>query len=145
MYNNIYPQMIEDVGLPSVIQWNADNYLVPNNIQFSLVADLNDDKLNIDHNICLVLFRIYQECCTNILKHSKATKVIVILHKAENKIVISIKDDGIGFNTDTIDIKMHYGLLGMRERTLALNGTLNIESALGNGTTVTASIPIKEV
>ena len=143
LYNNIYPRMIEDVGLPSVIQWNADNYLIPNNILFSLVAD--EDKLNLDHNICLVLFRIYQECCTNILKHAKATNVLVDLHKTDDNIVISIKDDGIGFDTETVNIKDHYGLLGMRERTFALNGTLNIESVIGKGTVVTASIPIKEV
>jgi len=145
LYNNIYPQMIEDIGLPGVLQWHADNYLLPNNIKFSLKNDLNEDKLNIDHNICLVLFRIYQECCTNILNHAKANNVTVLLHKTEENIVLSIKDDGIGFNTDIVDTKMHHGLLGMRERTFALNGTLSIESILGSGTAIIASFPIKKV
>ena len=64
------------------------------------------------------------------------------MYKRQGEIVLSVKDDGIGFEPDAVDTKVHHGLIGMRERTYALNGKLVINSNIGKGTITTVSIPI---
>ena len=57
-------------------------------------------------------------------------------------VIMIIKDNGVGFNVEEVDTKLHHGILGMRERVKALNGTITIESELGKGTTTNVRIPI---
>ena len=142
LYNNLYPQMMEDIGLIGVIKWHANNYLKPKNIGYEFVTSLPEDRIMDDHRICLVLFRIYQECSTNILRYANANFVKIDFNIHNGHIVLTITDNGIGFDINNVDTKMHHGLLGMRERAFALNGILNIQSEIGKGTTLTVSIPI---
>ena len=142
LYNSLYPQMLDDVGIVGAIRWHSDNYIKTTNIQVKLRTTLKEEPLMEDHSICLTLFRIYQECFTNILRYAKASRVIINMDIIERQVVMSIEDDGIGFEIDKVDTKVHHGLLGMRERAFALNGSLNIKSEIGKGTTTTISIPL---
>ena len=144
LYNNLYPQMMEDIGLIGVIKWHASNYLKPKNIGFEFITSLPEDRVMDEHRICLVLFRIYQECSTNILRYSRASFVVIDFNIHNGHIVLSITDNGVGFDIDKVDTKMHHGLLGMRERAFALNGILNIQSEIGKGTKLTVSIPVPQ-
>ena len=92
-----------------------------------------------------MLFRSYQECFTNILRYSEANLAIIELYKKDDFITLSIEDDGIGFNVETVDTKKHHGLLGMRERAYSLNGMLTIDSAIGKGTKTMVNIPLVDV
>ena len=134
--------MLDDVGIVGAIRWHSDNYIKTTNIQVKLRTTLKEEPLMEDHSICLTLFRIYQECFTNILRYAKASRVIINMDIIERQVVMSIEDDGIGFEIDKVDTKVHHGLLGMRERAFALNGSLNIKSEIGKGTTTTISIPL---
>ena len=142
LYNSLYPQMLDDVGLVGAITWHANNYIKPSNIDFELQTNLNEGVLPELNNIWLVLYRVYQECITNVLRYSKANSVIVELYIKNNTISLSILDDGIGFEIDKVDTKLHHGLLGMRERVNAVNGRLSIDSESGKGTSTTATIPM---
>jgi len=144
LYNNLYPQMMEDIGLIGVIKWHASNYLKPKNIGFEFITSLPEDRVMDEHRICLVLFRIYQECSTNILRYSRASFVVIDFNIHNGHIVLSITDNGVGFDINKVDTKMHHGLLGMRERAFALNGILNIQSEIGKGTKLTVSIPVPQ-
>ena len=86
--------------------------------------------------------RIAQECLNNVVKHSKAGKVFVSFKKAGALGVLSVKDDGAGFDLD--DKPSGLGLRGIRERAAIISGTIGITSSPGNGTAVVLSVPIEE-
>jgi signal transduction histidine kinase len=77
-----------------------------------------------------------------VLRHSKATEVKASLSIKEGQLMLSIADNGIGFNAVENESKKTLGLLGMKERTLIMGGTYEINSKPGNGTTVEISVPI---
>jgi signal transduction histidine kinase len=87
----------------------------------------------------LTVFRILQECLTNIAKHAAPKKVQVVVRFAPERISMDIVDDGKGFDV-TRTPKNHYGLINMRERARKANGEVNIESEPGKGTTVKLSV-----
>ena len=78
----------------------------------------------------LALFRIFQECLTNIAKHARATQVTIRLEKTEEAAVLEIQDNGVGFEVpqDWLELARqgHLGLVGMRERAEAVGGRLAI-------------------
>jgi two-component system CheB/CheR fusion protein len=95
------------------------------------------------------LYRIAQEALNNVLKHAKAKKVDVMLEFGKNDVVLIIEDNGVGFDPKNLaktktDGK-GLGLLGMRERTILLGGTLAVESSRGKGTAIIARVPIRTI
>ena len=96
------------------------------------------------------LYRILQEALNNILKHADARSVNVILEQRSDRIVLIIEDDGRGFLSDTDSTNgskgKGLGMIGMRERTALLGGTLEVESRPGGGgTTLYARVPVRTV
>ena len=93
------------------------------------------------------LYRIVQEALNNILKHAGATSVNVLLEQRDDLLVLIIEDDGKGFKPGTRRTNgssgSGLGLIGMRERTALLGGTLEIETRPGEGTTVYARVPVR--
>ena len=89
-----------------------------------------------------VVYRVAQEALQNILKHSGASRVKLLLRAADKSIRLSVKDDGVGFSLGTVTAKpMSFGLVGMRDRAALLGGTLLVRSAPGKGTAVLLDLP----
>ena len=89
------------------------------------------------------LFRIMQEALVNVAKHAEASTVTVGLARAENELVLSVRDTGKGFDQHARSMThAGFGLIIMRERMRAMGGRFAIESHLGQGTTVTAALPV---
>jgi two-component system, chemotaxis family, sensor kinase Cph1 len=83
------------------------------------------------------LYRIAQEALTNIAKHSGAANVEVILERRTDHVLLIVEDDGDGFDMAAVrSVSEGFGLLGMQERAALVGATLEIESAVGKGTTV---------
>ena len=139
--SSMRPSVLDDFGLNTAIQWQCREFENLNGIECIFVSDLNETELPIEINT--ELFRITQESLTNVMRHSKADKVEVKITEDEEKIFLTIADNGKGF--DTTKKKKTLGLIGLRERAVSLNGELNIQSKVGNGTTVTAIIPKKHI
>ena len=145
LYNSIYPQMLEEVGLIDTIRWHFKNYISDDKLTVKILCNINEDSLfAANHDLCLTLFRIYQESFTNILRYAKATEVIIKISMEGNFVTMVIEDNGIGFNPLKVDRRLHYGLLSMRERVNALEGNLDIISQIGHGTTISVSVGINE-
>jgi len=89
----------------------------------------------------ITMFRIVQEALTNAIKNGHAARAVVEVIEGETTIGVTIRDDGAGF--DPTDRTEGFGVLGMRERVELLDGTLEIESAPGQGTTIRATLPIQ--
>jgi PAS domain S-box-containing protein len=96
----------------------------------------------------LALYRIYQESLVNILKHAKATQVMIHLLKDQNEVVLEIRDNGKGFEApkDWLELARHahLGLVGMRERAEAIGGHLEVHSHSGQGTQIQIHVPLQE-
>jgi PAS domain S-box-containing protein len=107
-------------------------------IDFTTEGDFKD--LPETHQIGL--YRILQECLTNVVKHADATEVVVRLTKSVDEVQLTIADNGRGLAKSSQGAFGHYGLLGMRERAEQLSGRVAISSAPGQGTTVTSTIPL---
>jgi two-component system NarL family sensor kinase len=89
-----------------------------------------------------VIYRVAQECLQNITKHSQATTVNLSLQAADKRIRLSVTDNGVGFEAETMGSKpMSFGLAGMRERAALLGGTLVVRSKPGKGTSVRLELP----
>ena len=88
------------------------------------------------------LYRMLQECLTNIVKHAQATEAVVRLTRHPDQVALTVADNGRGFAGAAHTHRGHYGLLGMRDRAGALGGTLAIHGEPEHGTTVTIRIPV---
>jgi signal transduction histidine kinase len=89
------------------------------------------------------LYRILQESLANVLKHSHASKVEIELSFNERSIQMTVRDNGVGFDED--GLHLGYGLDNIRHRVKELGGSVEIQSAPGNGTTISVTLPVKEV
>ncbi|MFC1984068.1 histidine kinase [Chloroflexota bacterium] len=98
-------------------------------------------------NIEIVVYRVVQEALTNIRKHANATKVNLRLQFQTDKLLVEIRDNGIGFDlSQTLDSAIsvgHMGLLGMRQRAEILGGDIKIKADEGAGTAIILSLPIQ--
>jgi signal transduction histidine kinase len=89
----------------------------------------------------LTVFRLVQEGFTNICKYASARNVTVTLHTFKNHVELAIRDDGVGFDPEQVRATAH-GLTGMQQRVAAAGGKMSVESAPGQGTVISASLPI---
>ncbi|HEX9944949.1 MAG TPA: GAF domain-containing sensor histidine kinase [Thermoanaerobaculia bacterium] len=86
------------------------------------------------------LYRVVQEAVTNVVRHAAATRIDVLVERRDGRVVVMVEDDGKGFASATAGGAECLGLIGMRERAEALGGTLTIESAPGEGTTIAVEV-----
>jgi len=89
------------------------------------------------------LFRIAQEALTNVRRHARASEVAIVLRVTNREAVLTVRDDGVGFDPRRSAADRH-GLLGMRERARLLDGRLRVESRPGRGTTITVRVALGE-
>jgi len=139
--SELHSEVLDLLGLEEAIVLQLNKFEVKTNI--NPVFNCNVKKLLFEKERIIALYRIFQEALNNISLHSKATEVSVDLNRINKNIVLTIKDNGIGFDQKKEKSIRSYGLMGMYERALFLDGELEIESSPGVGTTVTLSVPEK--
>jgi PAS domain S-box-containing protein len=137
------PPMLDDFGLMAALNWYGSQYVTPRGIAFMVSGEEIIPRLAPE--VELALFRIAQEAIANILKHAQASTVIVCLKPdVERDIVrLTLIDDGIGFEparrAGPAD-RQSWGLLGMKERAVAVGANCRIESIPGQGTQVVVEV-----
>jgi PAS domain S-box-containing protein len=111
--------------------------------KFNIVSEFvsNTSTLNLNRQKSTSLFRIFQSATSNVVQHSKASKMRVNLSLCENKLTLEIWDNGIGFDPEKLSNSDSTGLIFMKERALLLNGELQIESLENQGTNIRVEIP----
>ena len=142
---NLRPTMLDNLGLRHALFWLFREQFQKKGVQVKFFTEGTERRL--DNNIELALFRVSQEAVTNIVKYANATLVQVKLLWKDSTIVLEISDNGIGFDKKQISYAddAHMGLLGMKERITLLNGTFEIKSAPGSGTTINVVIPLNNI
>ncbi len=137
----LHPSILEELGLAEALRAECDRRDDQGQLCVSVdVAPLPDA---IDPDVALCLLRIAQEALANVHRHAAASAVIVRLQESDGGLLLSVGDDGVGFEPADGALGGHLGLIGMRERVQLVGGTLDIESARGHGTTVLAWVPTK--
>jgi len=131
------PPQLDALGLVAALRWQCERLFrsgVP-----ALELELTPLPERPDPAVELACFRIAQEALTNVLRHSGATQVTVLLAPRGDQILLSIIDDGRGFDPDDVH---GLGLIAMRERATHLGGTFDIETVAGAGTCIRACLPV---
>jgi signal transduction histidine kinase len=127
------PTLLDEVGLPEAVKWKLDEFGKRLALDSQLIVRPKNLKVNPD--LAAPLFRIFQECLTNIARHSGATQVLVSLQRRNNEFRMKIADNGRGFDP-TARTKSTYGLIGMRERAELIGGRLEVQSEPGKGVAI---------
>lgn len=138
------PSSLDDLGLQAALRAHVDRVLGNAGMQYSLDFETPHDRLPVE--VETVLFRVFQEALTNIIRHSNAMHVDMQFSQSNGTIVGKIKDDGRGFDPGDSDQSPsgseRFGLLGMRERVELCGGKIEIRSQPGHGTTILIEIPL---
>lgn len=125
---------------------NALKELIEKMDSKALEINLNVEGLEYqpDEDVQIVLYRIFQECINNVIKHAKATKLFISLIQSPDSIDATIEDNGVGFNMADLTDKHGIGLQNIRTRVNFLKGDIDISSARGKGTLIAFHIPLKQ-
>lgn len=133
------PGIIQDLGLLTAIEYQSIDFQKRSGIQCEYYSEI--DKLQLNPNDAIGVYRIVQEALTNVLRHAKATKVIISVIKKRKEVVIKVVDNGIGIIDNVVRVHRSLGILGMNERAAIFGGKLSIKGEPNKGTTVTLTIP----
>jgi PAS domain S-box-containing protein len=135
------PGILDTLGLIPSVEWLCKEFEKKSNI--SCQFHINVDAHPFDKETSISLFRICQEALTNILKHSAASEVSIIIKKIENELLFTITDNGKGMEGDTLENPFSMGILGMRERANLIGACLVITSEHNAGTSIHLSVKLK--
>lgn len=141
----LHPPLLEIAGLASTLRWYVDGFSERSEIKVDL--DLPSDFSRLPPDTELAIFRIVQECLTNIHRHSGSKTAAICIQQNGNRLLIQVQDHGVGIPKEkqlelTASGRTGIGFGGMRERLRQLAGTLEIHSE-GNGTLVIATLEIR--
>jgi signal transduction histidine kinase len=140
----LHPALLDDLGLPAAIQWYLRGFGKRHQIRVELLHDGMEARLRPEAEANI--YRIVQVALTNVVKHAQATTCRVYLQRLPTTILVTIEDDGRGFDPQEIaeaGARRGLGLIGIRERVLQLQGTMRLETAPGKGTRVTVEFPVE--
>lgn len=142
---DLRPTAVDDLGIARAL----DAFCADWNARFDIRIDLQTlgSQERVTTDVEIALYRIVQEALNNVLKHSRATNVSIVLDQRPHEYRLIIEDDGIGMlraalTADADSIGPGLGLSGIRERLALLRGSLLIETAYGAGTTLFVAIPL---
>ncbi len=141
--NGLRPSLLDDLGLITTVGWCC-RILQTGCPDLTIDQTIDIEEKHIPESLKIVIFRIVQEALSNVAKHSRAKKVTLSLGTDDRGILLSLTDDGAGFNLRSISSAgpdRGLGISGMRERTELSGGRFAIESARGRGTRIQATWP----
>jgi len=144
MMHQLHPLVLTELGLKATMEDLLNHWSI-RNPELELTITCPDEVDHLEQKITIQIFRIVQECLTNIVRHAQASQATISLkieHQADarSELRLQVTDNGQGCATDKI--KTGFGLLGMRERINSLGGDFTIQTQPQPGLTITATIPL---
>jgi signal transduction histidine kinase len=133
------PAALDDFGLVPALERLGETFAERSGIGATVEPHLGAERLPAETETAL--YRLVQEALTNVVKHAQASQVSIVLTRRDGGVNILIEDDGNGFDVGDVG-NGSLGLVGMRERIALIGGTLSVESAPGEGTTISAFAPV---
>ena len=145
LVSGLHPPQLDDFGLVAALRWYSEE--VKERFGLTVTVSSVGTEPALSNDVRTVLFRIVQECVTNVIRHARTDQADVLVRFGEAEIRIRVEDKGCGFDVDgTLRKAEHpsWGLLGMIERVGLIGGECQIISELRMGTLVEVSVPFKE-
>src|SRR5579872_1365328 len=148
MSHLLHPPLLDECGLLPAIRWYAEGFAQRSNIKVSLKLD--EDFGRLERDLETTIFRVLQECLTNIHRHSRSKTACIRIVRFPTEVRLEVSDEGRGIPSGKISEmrsnsgNIGVGTVGMRERIELVGGKLEIASEDGHGTTVSATIPLQE-
>lgn len=141
------PPLFSTLPFVSAVEWLAEEILEKQGMEVRLKG--TDVPVHLADGDRVLMLKALQETFMNIIKHAKAGKVEIDFHPEDNKIVVAVKDDGIGFDADALSRAPFadgrgLGIFIMQERLTHLHGHFSVTSKPGQGTTVTLAVPMEK-
>ena len=139
----LHPSILDDLGLPIALQRLVDDFTARSHIQGSF-GHKNIPSV-VPQEIATCLYRVAQESLNNVARHAAASRVDVELTRSRSGLMVTITDNGVGFDSEQLRHGSHgLGLLGMKERVALVHGALHVVSAAGKGTRVQVVVLVPE-
>jgi signal transduction histidine kinase len=138
MINSLRPSILESRGFVSAITWLANETSKRHQVECTVEIGIDEEDLSPECSVAL--YRIVQEALTNIARHSQAHRAWMRLERADQNLVLEVRDDGVGYGVLDLPASC-FGMLGIQERAHLLGGACLITSEPGQGTTVRVTVP----
>lgn len=137
----LHPPLLDEMGLESAVAWYVEGFAKRSGVNVSVAIEPNIRRLDVETETAI--FRIIQECLTNVHRHSGSSAASIQLSREGQVLVLQVSDNGKGISSDRRNdtVAPGVGIAGMRERVRQLKGQLDISSKPGGGTTVVATLP----
>jgi signal transduction histidine kinase len=137
------PGVLDELGLVKTLQSEAQEFEGHTGIRCRFETNLKSAKFNRVGSVAL--FRITQAALTNVARHAQASSAAMTLMKVHDDLVLRVQDNGKGIAEQSIHSPNSLGIIGMRERALALDGMLTLRGSKGKGVTLTVRIPLLKI
>lgn len=138
---DLRPLMLDDLGLVPAIEWLVQNFGQRTGVACTLDVD---EDVELHEPYATAVFRIVQESLANVAKHAAASEVWISIDRVPGSVVLQVRDNGRGFLPAAPRKPYSLGLMGLRERTQLLKGSISVDSQPGQGTRIDVSIPVLE-
>ncbi len=142
--SELRPGVLDYLSLADAIEWQLKDLQRRSDIECDLKIESDFETISLEQERSTTIFRIFQEAITNILRHSKASKISVNMKIDGKTLILIVKDNGRGISEEQIYDPMSFGILGMRERACFLGGDIKILGIRQGGTTIELKIPLKD-
>lgn len=139
------PPVLDDLGLAAALNWLGRQSRTHSRLEVTVRTPAGLGRFDAD--IETLLYRVAQEALTNAIRHADAGRVTILLERLGDRLELRIRDDGRGFEPDSLpqDGERGTGLTGMRERVALFGGTLAIRTAPGHGTEIVAALALPRI
>jgi signal transduction histidine kinase len=141
--SELRPGVLDELGLVKTLKSEAREFERHAGIRCRFETNMGNAKF--DRSAAVAIFRIVQAALTNAARHADASRVLVALMKRKNGVILTVTDNGKGITTKLAYSHNSLGIIGMRERALALGGTFTLRGSKDKGTTLTVRIPASRV
>jgi signal transduction histidine kinase len=136
----LHPSLVEDLGIVTALKTECGH--VRQRADVKVTEKIGETSGRIPGDVALCVYRIAQEALNNAIRHGKADSIELAFEQHGRTLKLVVRDDGRGFELARIEPGQSLGLASMRERVRLLDGTLEINSKPGEGTTVSAVVPL---
>jgi signal transduction histidine kinase len=137
------PPVLDTTGIVEALRWHSQEFEKSFGVSTEFETEL--DEIQLGKESSLATFRILQEALTNSVRHGKPDRIRITIHAPKDHFIeVAVTDNGAGFTYAPDGARAGFGLLSMRERAEKVGGSVEVETAPGEGTTIRAKIPLKE-
>ena len=141
--HELRPVVLDNIGLIPALEWHVDNYNTNHETQAHL--NISVGNANFEKDLSTALYRITQETLTNINRHAQATNAYINFYKTDERLMLEVRDDGVGIDLEKAKKSKSLGLFGIRERIKKWDGHLEIKGVPEKGTSITVSIDLEKI